>query len=142
MPGDPKYRITPKCRVILEELQGSFSHLSADEVYERVRRRFPHISLATVYRNLELLAKMGMIQKLEWAGTQKRFDGNVKPHYHIRCIECGKVEDLSMEPFRAIENAIRGVSNHEILGHRLEVIGRCPECIKKKGNQEGKEDLL
>jgi Fur family ferric uptake transcriptional regulator len=140
--GNKRHQLTLRCRVILDELRSSSSHMSADEIYEKVRKRIPRISLATVYRNLELLTKMGLIQKLEWAGTQKRYDGNVKAHYHIRCIECGKVEDLSIGPIPAIENAIKGLTNYEIIGHRLEVIGRCPECYKRDQNKERKEEDL
>jgi len=132
--------MTRQRRVILEELRKLESHPTADELYEMARRRLPRISLGTVYRNLEILSECGMIQKLELGGTQKRFDGNVGNHYHIRCIQCGCIEDVSMQPFTAIENAIRGVSDYEIIGTRLEFIGVCPQCKKKIKGRTRKED--
>lgn len=127
--------MTRQRRVILEELRKLESHPTADEVYELARRRLPRISLGTVYRNLEILSDCGMIQKLELGGTQKRFDGNVGNHYHVRCIRCGCIEDISMEPLTTFEDAVRAVSDYEIIGSRLEFIGVCPQC--KKAAQGG-----
>jgi len=114
--------------VILEELRKFNSHPTADEVYEMARRRLPRISLGTVYRNLEILSESGMIGKLELGGTQKRFDGNVEKHYHVRCVRCGCIGDVPLEPLTGIENALRRVSDYEIIGSRLEFIGICPGC--------------
>jgi Fur family ferric uptake transcriptional regulator len=126
--------------VILEELRKVNSHPTADEVYEIARRRLPRISLGTVYRNLEILSECGMIGKLEVGGTQKRFDGNVKKHCHVRCARCGCIGDVPLEPFTGIENAVRRVSDYEIIGSRLEFIGICPGCKEEaQGRGSGAE---
>ncbi|MGE5575573.1 MAG: Fur family transcriptional regulator [Syntrophothermus sp.] len=127
-----KFRMTHQRQIILEELKNVTTHPTADEVYEMVRRRLPRISLGTVYRNLELLAEEGIIQKLELAGTQKRFDGNPENHYHVRCIRCGRVDDVPIEPGMLIDQAVRGVSDYEIIGYRLKLIGLCPQCAKEE----------
>ncbi|UCD71455.1 MAG: transcriptional repressor [Syntrophobacterales bacterium] len=126
-----KFMMTRQRRVILEELRKLESHPTADEIYEMARRRLPRISLGTVYRNLEILSECGMIRKLELGGTQKRFDSMVRNHYHVRCLRCGCIEDVSMEPLTTIENAIRRVNDYEIIGFRLEFIGVCPQCKKE-----------
>lgn len=123
-----KFMMTRQRGVILEELRKVNSHPTADEVYEMARRRLPRISLGTVYRNLEILAECGMIQKLELGGAQKRFDGNVKKHYHVRCVRCGYMGDVPLDPFTGIEDAVREVTDYEIIGSRLEFIGICPGC--------------
>jgi Fur family ferric uptake transcriptional regulator len=120
--------MTRQRRVILEELNNIDSHPTADEVYERARRQLPRISLGTVYRNLEILSEYGMIQKLELGGTQKRFDGKVENHYHIRCIRCGCIEDVTTTNLTNIEHAVRGTIDYEIIGIRVEFIGICPQC--------------
>jgi Fur family ferric uptake transcriptional regulator len=120
--------MTRQRRVILEEFRKINAHPTADEVYEKARRRMPRISLGTVYRNLEVLSECGMIQKLQLGGTQKRFDGRMENHYHIRCIRCGHIEDVPTEPLTPIENTLRGMSDYEIIGTRLEFIGICPRC--------------
>jgi len=73
-----KLKMTKQRRVIVEELKKLKTHPTATLIYELVRKRLPRISLGTVYRNLDLLAEAGIIQKLETAGTQKRFDGTVE----------------------------------------------------------------
>jgi len=123
-----KLRQTDARRVILEEIKKVYTHPTADEVYEIVRKRIPKISLGTIYRNLEILSGKGHIQKLETGGTQKRFDGNTDNHYHLRCVECGRVTDLTTNPLKNIEKTLSKLANYEIIGYRLELIGVCPSC--------------
>lgn len=120
-------RITKQREIILEELKKLSSHPSADELYEQVRRRFPHVSLGTVYRNLDLLLKLGLISKLSVAGGQARYDGNISRHDHVRCVSCGRVHDIAAAPVEgvALPEAPPGFV---ISDYRLEFLGRCPDC--------------
>jgi len=120
-------RMTPQRRVILEELQKVESHPTADEIYEMARRRLPRISLGTVYRNLEILARQGLIRQLD-TGPQKRFDGTVREHYHIRCVRCGAMVDCPLKPVISFRGEFRGLSEFAIQGHHLEFLGFCPKC--------------
>jgi Fur family ferric uptake transcriptional regulator len=133
------FRITPQRRVILEELKMADCHVTADEVYKMVRARLPRISLGTVYRNLEILSRLGMIQKLEIGGMQKRFDGNTRDHYHLRCLRCGRIEDAPMEPQTVLEASVEALTDYKILGHRLEFIGLCFTCrrLELEAEKEG-----
>jgi Fur family transcriptional regulator, ferric uptake regulator len=124
-------RMTAQRRIILEKLRDVRTHPTAGEIYEIVRRRLPRISLGTVYRNLEILSEIGMIQKLEMAGTQKRFDGIVENHYHVRCIRCGRVDDVRADSIPMINEALAEASDFEILWYRLEFVGLCPQCKKE-----------
>jgi Fur family transcriptional regulator, ferric uptake regulator len=133
-----RLKMTTQRQVILEELAKVTSHPTAGELYDQVRKRLPHISLGTVYRNLEIMADSGMIQKLETAGTQKRFDAVVKNHYHVRCMGCDRVDDVEGDTLPDVEEAIRGFSDYTILGHRLEFVGMCPEC--RSGHHESDGD--
>ncbi len=128
--------MTRQRRVILEELRKANSHLTADEVYQIVRRRLPRISLGTVYRNLEVLSESGVIKKLELGGAQKLFDGKAEAHYHARCIRCGRVDDVSGDLGPIISDVFRDVSDYEIIGHQLLLTGLCPDC---KSHREEKE---
>jgi Fur family ferric uptake transcriptional regulator len=121
-------RMTRQRRVILEELRKVDSHPSADEVYEMVRKRLPRISLGTVYRNLEILSESGDIQKLEPGCSLKRFDGNPSEHCHIRCIRCDRIADAPMAPDLEIDPQQVHAAGFEIIGHRLEFLGVCPQC--------------
>jgi Fur family ferric uptake transcriptional regulator len=120
--------MTSQRRVILDIVRASRTHPTADEVYERVRRKLPKISLATVYRNLEALSREGLINKLELGSSQKRFDPLIDDHYHIRCSVCHKIEDVPKQPGQQIDSMIKKISKYKITGHTLEFTGICPEC--------------
>lgn len=125
------YRMTRQREVILEEIRRTKVHPSADEVYEMVRKRLPRISLGTVYRNLEILSELGEIQKLELGGDIKRFDWDPKKHYHVRCLQCGRVDNAPIAPLREIEDELYGSTVYTIIGHRLEFEGLCPRCTRE-----------
>lgn len=121
-------RMTRQRRVILEELRKDKTHPSADEIYSRVRKRLPRISLGTIYRNLELLAASGEIQRLDSGSHVKRFDGRVDDHYHIRCIKCDRLVDTFFYPGVNLAECVKGVTDFMIIGHKLEFVGICPKC--------------
>jgi len=127
----PALQVTRQRKIILEELQRNSTHPTASELYELVRRRLPHISLGTVYRNLEVLCQRGAIHKLEYGGDQKRFDAETRNHYHIRCILCGRIADAPMKLLADLEKELQPVSDYDIITHRLEFIGLCPKCKKR-----------
>ncbi len=123
------HRKTIQREVILEELRKVTSHPTVDTIYEMVRRRLPRISLGTVYRNLEVLAEQDEILKLNIDGAKMRFDGNTSVHCHIRCVFCGRVDDLPVKPVVTLEE-LNSSSGYEILGHKVIFYGKCPECQK------------
>ncbi len=121
-------RMTHQRDIILRELRHNLTHPTADELYERIRRTLPRISLATVYRNLDKLAASGLIKKMETSGRQKRFDGELHEHHHILCIRCHRVENLPTLDF-AVPSATAEVSRgYRITGCRIEFFGLCPAC--------------
>ena len=130
MPRQRPFIMTEQRRVILDELHRMGSHPTADELYESVRKRLPSISLGTVYRNLEVLSEAGMIQKVETSGSQKRFDGVIGNHYHVRCVRCGRLDDIQSGPVADIDRVVKSVHGYEIISHRLEFLGICPRCRK------------
>ncbi len=127
---DKNMRLTNQRQVILEELRKVTSHPTASEVYDMVRKRLPRIGLGTVYRNLELLSDCGIIKKLEVGGEQKRFDGEPAPHYHIRCVTCGKVADVDIELLSEVESAAAKTSGFDVLSHHIQFSGICSGCKK------------
>src|SRR5262245_39126074 len=115
--------------VVLEAVRSTMEHPTADWVYRQARRRLPRISLGTVYRNLKLLADQGLIREVHTgAGHPARFDGNTGRHYHIRCLRCGRVNDLPVSVDTRLEDEAARAMNYTILGHHVEVHGLCPLC--------------
>ncbi len=126
-------RLTTQRQIILEELGRVKSHPTANEVYDMVRRRLPRIGLGTVYRNLELMAENGIILKLEVGGTQKRFDACIDLHYHIRCISCGRVDDIELPVQQEINEIASRNTSYEVLSHHIEFLGTCEQCSSAEG---------
>ena len=129
-------RMTNQRELILQELQKSRKHLSADELYERVKKIMPRISLATVYRNLETLSEAGVIGKLEISGRQKRFDYDVSNHDHIYCVQCHRVDNIKLDRNSVQPPSAASSKGYTIAGFRVEFAGLCPACRKK--NQRSK----
>ena len=130
-----KYRMTSQRQIILEEVKKLHTHPTADEVYERVRKKIPRISMGTVYRNLDILSKNGLLKKVDPGQPQMRFDGNVLDHYHIVCMACGTIEDVPAEPPESsLENMVKAfkkLTNYRIFGHNVQLMGLCPGCMKE-----------
>ncbi|MEW6261371.1 MAG: transcriptional repressor [Thermodesulfobacteriota bacterium] len=135
MANDAFLRMTNQRRIILRELRKVNTHPSADEVYDMVRQYLPRISLGTVYRNLEVLSQIGEIQKIEVGGSIKRFDGNTKPHYHVRCMACDRIEDVPESIRFDFGDQIDQTMHYKIMEHRLEFIGLCPECAARQADR-------
>jgi len=129
-------RMTNQREIILRELRKSKRHLSADELYDIVKKVMPRISLATVYRNLEILSEAGLIGKLEISGRQKRFDFDVSDHDHIYCVMCHKVDNLDIERKNIDSEQLGATAGYTITGYRVEIIGICPDCQKKEKRKE------
>ena len=129
-------RMTNQREIILQELRRSRRHVTADELYERVRKVLPRISLATVYRNLEKLSEAGMIAKLEISGRQKRFDYEVSEHDHIHCLRCQRVDNVRLDR-KAVDPCLYASHrDYDISGYSIAWSGICPECRKQNEQQE------
>jgi Fur family ferric uptake transcriptional regulator len=121
-------RKTPQREIIREILNEKNIHPTADEVFRIVRERLPRISLGTIYRNLELMSEQGLIKVTGQGGIQRRYEGNMKEHYHLKCVSCGRLEDAPVETISFPDDSLREKSDFKILGHNLEFLGLCPEC--------------
>ncbi len=124
-------RMTKQKRVVLDELSKVKNHPTAYDVYEMVKSRLPRISLGTVYRNLEQLSSGGQIRRLDMGQGQRRFDAVVDDHLHIRCISCGKVDDVPLNPAMStltIKDLVSSQSGYDVLGCEMDFQGICPKC--------------
>ncbi|MDH3329938.1 MAG: transcriptional repressor [Desulfobulbaceae bacterium] len=134
-----KLRMTHQREIILQELNKSKNHPSADELFERVKKKLPRISLATVYRNLEILSETGTINKIEISGRQKRFDWNLSKHNHIYCVQCHRVDNIDMKSNEKPSLQTDDKRGYQIEGCRIEFYGYCSDCqkiIKQKGGKK------
>ena len=113
---------------ILRVLKRTTSHVTADWVYEQVRKEIPNISLGTVYRNLKSLKQEGKILELDLAGTISRFEANTRNHYHFRCEQCGRIYDVDEPVNKESDERVVRKTGFKVSYHRLEFRGLCKDC--------------
>ena len=125
-------RLTEPRRIILDVVRATDAHPTAAFVYRHVRRKLPRVSLATVYRNLRMLAAEGFLaERTDAAGL--RFDGNIAPHDHFTCLVCGRIFDVPARTERAVRARVAAHTGFEIVNHRTEFYGRCGACRRRRG---------
>ena len=118
-----------KRNAILECLRSTDTHPSADMVHEMLRPDHPDISLATVYRNLSLFKKQGLIQSVATVSGIERFDANTNPHVHFICTNCDAVLDLhQVDMPLALGTQAEKDTGCRISGCQLTFTGKCREC--------------
>ncbi len=120
-------RVTHQRRLILEVVRGTDSHPTAEWVFRQVRSRLPRVSLGTVYRNLKLLAKEGLIRELD-SRAFGRYDGNTTRHDHFTCQRCGRIFDLKIEASGPLWRRRAARKGFVVLNHRIDLYGLCRPC--------------
>ncbi len=122
-------RNTVQRSIVLEELCNLANHPTADEVYESVHVKHPTISRATVFRNLVKLSDEGVISRVRINNGADHFDHQTFAHYHVRCVRCGKVDDVIIGGIDShVLDAAAESSGYQILGSSLQFDGVCPAC--------------
>lgn len=116
---------------ILSLLKSVCSHPTAEWLYTSLKDEFPALSLATVYRNLNLLCEMGLARKIEVGDGTVRFDGNIDNHYHFLCSGCSKVIDVSENEFGGINKDIESKYQVKVDTHSIVFYGKCSGCMQK-----------
>ncbi|CAM3425787.1 MULTISPECIES: ferric iron uptake transcriptional regulator [Saccharibacillus] len=116
-------------RVLLEHER---DHMSAEDVYMRVKERFPEIGLATVYRTLELLTELHLVEKMNFGDGVARFDLRSKDHehmhHHMICSICGEVEEIKDDWLTELEQRVKREYGFNVSDHRLDFIGTFSSC--------------
>ncbi len=127
-----KYNRSKQRERILELLQATGIHPTADWIYNEMKREFPNLSMGTVYRNLTILTEQGLIGKIDFGSTFDRFDANIGPHYHFICEQCGAIVDLEMPVETALDEKVAGETPFTVHRHRIEFYGLCDKCAVSK----------
>lgn len=134
MPGK-RFKNTAQRSAVLDEVQKADRHLTAGEIFERVRRRDPRIAYGTVYRTLHLLAEHGLIQELTFADQASRYDARVERHDHVHCLTCGVLLDVDVPVALIARHVASEQSGFDITSHHTVFAGTCPAC--RSGVQRG-----
>ncbi len=133
------YKLTPQREAtVLVLLEHEADHLSAEDVFLLVKDKSPDIGLATVYRTLELLTELKIVDKINFGDGVARFDlrkeGADHFHHHLICIECGKVEEVQEDLLGDVERIVESRWKFTIKDHWLTFHGICKDCKSKEEN--------
>ncbi len=129
-------KLTPQRLAILGYLEDNKLHPSADEIYAAISRKFPTMSLATVYNTLDALRRKGEVRELTIDPGKKRFDPDTSPHHHLICAKCRRIADVFTEYNPGLSDNER--AGFEITGNHIEFYGICPECRQRAEEPEDK----
>ena len=126
-------RLTPQRMAVLKILAASEGHPSVEQIYERVKVDFPMTSLATIYKTVTLLKEMGEVLELGFSHDSNRYDGHKPyPHPHLICTKCKNIVDPEVATLSGLPQEVADVSGYQIVSHRLDFFGICPQCQGKE----------
>lgn len=125
------YKITPQRKKILEVfIDNEQDHLSAEDIYHIVKRNYPEMGLATVYRTLDLLAELDILQKMNFDDGKARYEFSSRGghHHHLICLKCGKVIEFNDDLLDNLEKNVLEKNKFVVLDHELKFYGHCIDC--------------
>lgn len=131
------YKLTPQREAtVLVLLENDKDHMSAEEIYMLVKQKSPEIGLATVYRTLEMLTDLKIIDKISFNDGVSRYDlrkeGAQHFHHHLLCLECGSIEEIEEDLLGDVEKIVEKRFNFLVKDHRLTFHGVCRKCQSGK----------
>jgi Fur family peroxide stress response transcriptional regulator len=131
------FRLTPQRRAVLRALLFSDKHPGAEELFRQVKGEYPDLSLATVYKCLDMLKAMEEVLQLEFRDGSSRFDGR-RPasHAHVICTRCGAIEDATADPFTWCSDNVAIETGYRLDRYRFDLYGLCPDCQTQATRQQ------
>jgi Fur family peroxide stress response transcriptional regulator len=128
-----RLRLTPQRLAVVKILATSQEHLSVEGIYQRVKADFPVTSLATIYKTINLLKNVGELMELGFVDDCNRYDGaRPFPHPHLICVRCRKILDPDISTLTELPKELEEKTGFQIINHRLDFFGICPECQREK----------
>lgn len=124
------YKVTPQRIAVYDILKNTKEHPSVDMLYSKLQPIYPTMSLATVYKSLEVFKELGLVQELNVGEDKFRYDANVNQHPHIICMACGKVEDVDDEMLFDLVDQVSNKTGYQLVSQQLYFFGYCPNCKK------------
>ena len=135
-----QHKITPQRQSILQIfIDRPGEHLSAEDVHGILRENQSSFGLATVYRSLELLTELGLLQKLELGDGRSRYELNTADpathhHHHLICLNCGEITEFNEDLLDDLEATILEKSGFMVMDHQVKFFGYCQECQNSHAN--------
>jgi Fe2+ or Zn2+ uptake regulation protein len=131
-----RYRLTKQRAAILRAL-GNEEHLRAEAIFERVREELPEVSLGTIYRTLDILRDIGLVQSFAFAGQAARFEATLQKHHHLICNRCGDLRNVGADEVLPLAQGIARTHGYAEIDCSFVVTGVCPECAGQSSTLAG-----
>lgn len=131
---DKGFKVTPQRLAIYKVLANSKAHPSAEMIFQQLQPFYPTMSLATVYKTVEILREIGLIQVLNAGEDSFRYDADTSMHPHVRCLQCGRVDDLHGIDTAAFVGDVAKNTPYRLTGQQFYFYGYCPVCQAKPAN--------
>lgn len=126
---DLGYRLTPQRIMILEAVLESDDHITAEDLFDQVKARYPHISFSTVYRTMELLRDSGFVTQTDLGGGRVQYHPVDKAtHHHLICQVCGSVDEVAEDVFDGLQRELRDKYGFDATLTHFAIFGRCRNC--------------
>lgn len=124
------YKVTPQRLAVYEALADETWHPNAEMLFNKLQPKFPAMSFATVYKTVEILHDINVIQILNTGEDSYRYDADISEHYHLRCLKCGEIADamVGVEAGRELTQEVEKQSGYAISGRQFYFFGLCPKC--------------
>lgn len=127
---DKGLKLTPQRLAIVKILAKSEGHPSVETIHGQIKKDFPTMSLATVYKNILMIKSIGEVLELGFPDGSNRYDGNKPhPHPHVICIRCKKIVDSESDKLDEVKKEIELETDFKILNHRMDFFGICGQCM-------------
>ena len=120
--------LTKQRKSVLQAIQNSDNHLTANEIFEESRKLLPGISFATVYNSLKYLKENGLIGEIRFGADSTRYDRKLEQHDHAICDSCGVLVDLELSLPKSLTTEAADRSNFEVKSFEVTLRGLCPDC--------------
>ncbi|MPL58462.1 Transcriptional regulator PerR [bioreactor metagenome] len=127
---DNGFKVTPQRLAIYHVLACTKAHPSAEMIFSELQSDYPTMSLATVYKTIEILKGIGLVQSLNVGEDSFRYDANTVNHPHVRCMSCGCVDDLDHIDSSSFIDQVSGSTGYRLTGQQFYFFGVCPDCQK------------
>jgi Fe2+ or Zn2+ uptake regulation protein len=124
------YRVTPQRMAILHVLRHSGKHLSPREVYRKAKRDYPQLTVPTVYRTLEFLAKNGLAHPSRAVNGHITYEIASNDHHHIVCHRCGNTVEVNHATIESLYRKLESTTGYLQIDSHLTFMGICPDCQK------------
>ena len=125
------YRLTPQRMMVLDAIENSGNHISAEEIYAQVAEKYPYVNISTVYRTLDLLKRLGLVTETDLGGGRLRYHPADKGHHHhLVCQECGRIIDLDESVLYPLKETLRREYKFDADLRHLGIFGHCAKCRK------------